>query len=243
MKLPAGIHRFGSRLVNWYVLEEGGRLTVVDAGFPGHWPQLLAALPALGRRLGDVEAVVLTHAHADHKGFAEQLRRTTGAAVWVHEADRALALRRDPVPPPGFRRNLWRPTVRGLMLHALRAGAFWGEPVRDVATFRDGEVLAVPGRPVAIHVPGHVAGEVALHLPERRALLSGDALVTVDLYTGRFGPPRLLAEGLNEDTAEAYRSLEKLEGLGGVALLPGHGDPWVGDAAEAVRLAVRGWAA
>jgi glyoxylase-like metal-dependent hydrolase (beta-lactamase superfamily II) len=203
------------------VLEEGGRLTVVDAGFPGHWPQLLAALPALGRRLGDVEAVVLTHAHADHKGFAEQLRRTTGAAVWVHEADRgagaatgsgaAAGLPPQPVAADRAGPDAARPARRRLL-----GGA--GPGRGDV---RDGEVLAVPGRPVAIHVPGHVAGEVALHLPERRALLSGDALVTVDLYTGRFGPPRLLAEGLNEDTAEAYRSLEKLEGLGGVALLPG----------------------
>jgi hypothetical protein len=29
-----GVHRLGSPLVNWYVVEERGQLTVVDAGLP-----------------------------------------------------------------------------------------------------------------------------------------------------------------------------------------------------------------
>jgi hypothetical protein len=33
MEIAPGIHRFGSRLVNWYIVEEGSDLTLVDTGF------------------------------------------------------------------------------------------------------------------------------------------------------------------------------------------------------------------
>jgi hypothetical protein len=30
------VHRLATRNENWYLLEAGGRLTVLDAGLPGH---------------------------------------------------------------------------------------------------------------------------------------------------------------------------------------------------------------
>jgi len=32
-----GVHRCGSRRVNWYLVEGNEGLTVVDTGFPIHW--------------------------------------------------------------------------------------------------------------------------------------------------------------------------------------------------------------
>jgi glyoxylase-like metal-dependent hydrolase (beta-lactamase superfamily II) len=54
------IHRAGSEIVNWYLLEEAGRVTIVDAGCPAYRPQLEGALARIGRGIGDVEAIVLT---------------------------------------------------------------------------------------------------------------------------------------------------------------------------------------
>lgn len=51
-----GVVRLGSLLVNWYVVEEGGRVTVVDAGVPGDRPQLPAGLALLGRSEADIAA-------------------------------------------------------------------------------------------------------------------------------------------------------------------------------------------
>ena len=51
-------------------------------------------LGASGRRLSDIEAVVLTHAHFDHLGFAERARTDLGVPVWVHEND--VPLTRNP---------------------------------------------------------------------------------------------------------------------------------------------------
>jgi glyoxylase-like metal-dependent hydrolase (beta-lactamase superfamily II) len=76
-----GVHRVEDAYTNWYLVEAGGRLTVVDAGVPTSWDAFTSALETLGHSTGDVEAVVLTHAHFDHVGFAERARRELGVPV------------------------------------------------------------------------------------------------------------------------------------------------------------------
>ena len=88
-----GVHRIGEHFLNWYLIEESGRLTVVDAGLPASWHSLFEALDGIGRAPGDVEALVLTHAHFDHIGFAERARAELGVSVWVHENDAPLTRR------------------------------------------------------------------------------------------------------------------------------------------------------
>lgn len=60
--------------MNCYLLEESGSVTIVDTGVPGYWGMLPAEFAAMGHSLDDVRAVVLTHAHRDHVGFAERIR-------------------------------------------------------------------------------------------------------------------------------------------------------------------------
>ena len=85
-----GVHRIEDAFTNWYLIEADGRLTIVDAGVPSSWASLQDALRALGRSLDDIDAVVLTHAHFDHVGFAERARTTLGVPVHVHENDAPL---------------------------------------------------------------------------------------------------------------------------------------------------------
>jgi glyoxylase-like metal-dependent hydrolase (beta-lactamase superfamily II) len=115
-----------------------------------------------------------------------------------------------------------------------RGGATRIVPIREVSTFGDGEVLDVPGRPRAVHAPGHTAGSAALLLEGRSVLFAADAMCTRNPLTGRLGP-QIMPAGLNEDSERAMRSLSSLEGVAADLLLPGHGDPWTGGVAEAVR--------
>ena len=261
-EVAQGVHRLGDGHVNWYLVEEGrdrgaGRsLTLVDAGMPGHWPMLAAGLSALGRRLADVEAIVLTHAHVDHTGFAERARRArastarasaTGAGgdgggasedggggdldVLVQEWDADVSVRK--LPPLLL---FWRPTSWPLFAGALREGLLLTPPVTVFTTFGDDAVLDVPGRPRAVHVPGHTLGSAALHLADRGVVLTGDALVTFDPYTRARGP-RLMLDGVNEDPAQARSSLDRLAALDAEVVLPGHGEPFTGGVAAAVRQA------
>jgi glyoxylase-like metal-dependent hydrolase (beta-lactamase superfamily II) len=232
-----GIHRIEDAYTNWYLIEEDGRVTIVDAGVPRSWESLLDALRTVGRSTGDVEAVVLTHAHFDHIGFAERARRDLGVPVWVHENDvplthhpRRYAYERSPA-------YYFATQVKALPIVAafLRNRAFWPPPVREVRRYTDGQ-LDVPGRPRIVATPGHTLGHCTLHLPDRDAVIAGDAVVTLDPYTARRGP-RLVARAATADSDRALASLDALAATGARTVLTGHGPPWTAGAEAAVAAA------
>jgi glyoxylase-like metal-dependent hydrolase (beta-lactamase superfamily II) len=82
-----GIHRIEDAYTNWYLVEHDDRMTVVDSGVPTSWRSFRDALRRLGRSADDVAAVVLTHGHFDHLGFAEKARHELGVPVYVHDND------------------------------------------------------------------------------------------------------------------------------------------------------------
>src|SRR4051812_20345391 len=82
-----GVHRIEESFTNWYLVEDDDGVTVVDAGVPSSWGTLNSVLTQIGRRLDEVRAIVLTHAHFDHVGFAEKARADLGIPVHVHTDD------------------------------------------------------------------------------------------------------------------------------------------------------------
>lgn len=229
MRLAPSLHRVGSDLVNSYLVEDAGGVTVIDAGLPGHWKELQAELATMGRSLDDVRGVVLTHGDTDHLGFAERLRKEKGVPIYVHELDAARARGEDKsngswgkVKPGPLLRFLW---------YSGRRGGLRVPPVTEVMTFTGDDVLDLPGSPVIIHLPGHTPGSVAIHVPAVHALFVGDALTTGHVLTGKKGPqpaPFTLEPDL------ALESLGKLESVQATWLLPGHGAPWRGAVADAL---------
>src|SRR3712207_4508603 len=121
MRLRPSLHRIGSTLVNSYLVEESGQVTIVDAGLPGYWSDLPKELAAMGRTLDDVRAVVLTHGDTDHIGFAERLRRERGVPILVHETDAARARKEVAKPNAGWGRVKLRP-LAGFLLYTARKG-------------------------------------------------------------------------------------------------------------------------
>jgi glyoxylase-like metal-dependent hydrolase (beta-lactamase superfamily II) len=231
-----GVWRLGSRYVNWYLVEDGGRITVVDASLPGYWPQLDPALAAMDRRFGDVAALILTHAHGDHVGVAGELHER-GVPVLLHPDDEQLMRthkqpKREASPLP----NLWRPGVWGFFLHFIRNGALKAPKIEDTRRIADGEQLDVPGRPRVVHTPGHTVGHCTFLFPEHRVAFVGDALCTWNPLTGRTGP-QLMPRAFGYSSADSAASLERIGGLDADTVLPGHGEPWTGGAAGAAQRA------
>ncbi|WP_423746535.1 MBL fold metallo-hydrolase [Haladaptatus sp. SPP-AMP-3] len=234
-EVAPGVYRFGTNRVNWYVIEADGELLVVDAGLPNHWEQLVDGLDSLGYSLEDIAALILTHGHGDHIGFANRLQKTANVPVRVHSADVALVEGDSEENMREVVWNLWRPAVIGLLLEFSRSGGN-PSPVETVESFEAGTDLELPATPQVIHVPGHSAGSCVLYLSDRNVLFCGDALATVDLKTGRARGPQIMPM-FTENTKQAVESLDQLGSLGEVTLLPGHGDPWRGEMHEAIRLA------
>lgn len=86
-----GVHRAEDAFVNWYLIEADDGLTAVDAGLPKSWDTLHDLLRATRRTEDDVRAVVLTHGHVDHVGFAERVRRELSVPIYVHTTEEEQA--------------------------------------------------------------------------------------------------------------------------------------------------------
>ncbi|MGZ8439057.1 MAG: MBL fold metallo-hydrolase [Candidatus Limnocylindrales bacterium] len=232
MQLSTSLHRLGSSLVNSYLVEEGGLVTIIDAGLPGFWRDLPTELAAMGRSLDDVRGVVLTHGDTDHIGFAERLRRERGVPVYVHELDAGRARGEVKKPMSG-----WGPVkigaLAGFLVYGARHGALRITYLTEVSTFTDGVTLDLPGSPRIIHLPGHTPGSVAIHVPAADAVFMGDAFTTRSVLTGELGPR---PAPFTLDPAQARASLAKLDAVDATWVLPGHGEPWNGGLAEALRL-------
>jgi glyoxylase-like metal-dependent hydrolase (beta-lactamase superfamily II) len=221
-----GVYRLGTRWINFYLVAEGAEYTLVDAGYPGYWRYLSAAIGALGSSPRTIRAVIVTHHHADHAGTAERVRSCGGARVLAGEGDAwIVAGRYRSHASPGFYRQcLIRPSGLRFLAHSAVAGGARYRPVQSVDSLREGEAtLDLPGRPRVIHTPGHTAGHYSVALPDRGVLLSGDALATLDYVTGK---RRVGLHPLNDDREIALASLDRLDGVEADTMLPAHGDPW-----------------
>jgi glyoxylase-like metal-dependent hydrolase (beta-lactamase superfamily II) len=217
-----------------YLIDTDEGITLIDAGLPGHYRDLQEQLERLGKTPADIKGLILTHGDLDHIGFAEKLRREHGVPVYVHAADADLARtgRRGKLPLLGKLRP--GPTLR-LIAHALRKSVLLTRHVKQVELVADGDVLALPGAPVIVALPGHTPGSIGVHLAFTDAVLVGDALTTRHQLTGRIGPQ---LAGFTRDRVTAAASLHRLAELEATWVLPGHGAPWPDGTAKAVAAAL-----
>jgi glyoxylase-like metal-dependent hydrolase (beta-lactamase superfamily II) len=230
MKLGAHLHRIGNDLIAAYLVVTVDGVTVIDAGLAGHWRELTAELAGLGRSVADIRGVILTHGDTDHLGFAERLRRDHGVPVYIDAADAARARGEEKVSNSWGRLRIG-PTA-GFLWYASRKGVLRPTYVTEVVEVRDGDVLDLPGAPRIVGLPGHSPGSIAIHVPAADAVFVGDGLTTRHVLTGERGPQ---PAPFTDDPEQALVSLDRLAELPATWVLPGHGPPFDGGAAEAVR--------
>jgi glyoxylase-like metal-dependent hydrolase (beta-lactamase superfamily II) len=235
-EIAEGVYRLGTGWVNFYLVAEDAEFTLIDAGYPGYWKYLSAALDALGAGPEAIRAVIVTHHHADHAGTAERLRSTAGSRVLVGEGDAWIVAGKYPShASPGFyRQSSVRPSGIRFLAHSALSGGAKYRPVLNLETLKQDQTLDLPGRPRVIHTPGHTAGHYSVALPERGVLLAGDALATFDYVTGKHG---LALHRLNDDREIALASLDRLAAVEAEFVLPAHGEPWTGGSSRALEVA------
>lgn len=230
-----GVHLVVQGHTNCYVIEGEDGVTLVDAAYPRTWVAVRACLADLGRSASEIRGLVLTHGHFDHVGFATRVQRSYGVEVWASAGDTHILRHPYRYHParPRLVYPLTHPRSWTVLSSMVRAGALRVPGVTPDHLVHGRTVLDLPGQPELVPAPGHTDGEIVVHLPDRGAVLTGDALVTLDPYTGQRGP-RVIARAATNDARVALDSLGVIAALDVAAVLPGHGAPWLQGTRSAV---------
>ncbi|MDN5769692.1 MAG: MBL fold metallo-hydrolase [Microlunatus sp.] len=232
------IYAIEHAFTNCYLVVDQTAVTVIDACFPSTWSAVQECLTSIGRRVSDVAGLLLTHGHFDHVGFARHLQTDLDIPVWIHQDDHWLAQHPYRYRPERDRLlyPLGHPRSLPVLTRMVAAGALRVRGVQATVTFESGR-LDLPGSPIVVPTPGHTSGHCAFYLPDRDVVFTGDALVTLDPYTGRSGP-RMVAPAATADVERNRRSLCQLGEVAAGVVLPGHGRPWRHGSAAAVSAAL-----
>jgi glyoxylase-like metal-dependent hydrolase (beta-lactamase superfamily II) len=172
---------------NAYAAEAGDGIVLFDTGYGGAegLRQLEFGLAQAGYRLDDIKLIACTHAHSDHFGAAASIIERTGAPIWIHPAWEHARLASED-PDAALDKRLEKARANGVpdelvdRWEAGRRGEFLGfdgpvVPERDLVAGVEIETDLGVWR---THLtPGHAPSHVVFHQPERRMLLSGDAIV------------------------------------------------------------------
>ena len=223
--------------VNCYLIEDEP-LTLIDTG-PNSGKaldELERALAAHGRRVEQLELIVVTHQHIDHIGLLEVLVRRSGAEVAA--LDRLAGYLGD------YRRAaelddefavalMLRHGIPAEMTQALRSvsAAFrgWGSGAAVTRPLADGARLKLRDRTLEVmHRPGHSPSDTVLWDASRELLLGGDHLIK------HISSNPLVARPLDGEADAAVRpqalrtymaSLRATRELPARFVLSGHGEP------------------
>lgn len=232
-----GVHRVplplpgdGLRAVNVYLLEDpagDGGIVMVDGGWaiPEARKALEQGMAAIGRDLGDIGHILVTHIHRDHYTHAVELRRLLGARVYLGMGERPglEMLHRLRSDEPASSLETLRRAGGGELAERIRAmdhgrhdPAVWQPPDRwlGAETVRFGEL-----RLQVVATPGHTRGHV-VYLDESRGLLfSGDHVLPHITPSIGFE----LAESGGRPLADYLNSLRLMTRYADARLLPAHG--------------------
>ncbi|WP_412921708.1 MBL fold metallo-hydrolase [Mesobacillus foraminis] len=231
LEIAPDIFSFTVQIVNLCFVGTPGQkeFVIVDAGMPGSAEDIITA--AQERFGGDSKpkAIILTHGHFDHVGAVIELVQHWNIPVYAHEAELPYLTGKASYPEPDA-------TVEGGLV-AKMSPMFPNEPINLGSNVHslpaDGSVPHLPGFRW-VHTPGHSPGHVSLFRDSDRALIAGDAFVTVkqeSLYKVLTqqqeisGPPRYLTP----DWKAAWDSVKKLEALKPSVAITGHGAPMAGE--------------
>ncbi|MGD9871317.1 MAG: MBL fold metallo-hydrolase [Thauera sp.] len=204
-RLPDTVQVFerGWLSANNVLLFDGTEATLVDSGYVTHAGQTVALVRAGldGRRLG---RLINTHSHSDHIGGNASVQRAFGCTITV---------------PVGMERAVENWDEAALL---LSTAAQSGERFTFDATLAPGDrFVAGELEWQAIAAPGHDMDALAYYNPERRILMSADAL-----WRDGFGILFADVLGTGDGLGEARRTLEAIGRLAVDVVIPGHGAPF-----------------
>jgi glyoxylase-like metal-dependent hydrolase (beta-lactamase superfamily II) len=175
--------------------ETRGEAVVIDPGDDIERVQEILAKHKL-----TVKYVVATHAHIDHVGGIERLKRATGAAVVMHASD--------------------LPLYQNLAVQAAWLGIQTPGVVEVDEFLKEGDALRWGMLQLDVfHTPGHSPGSLSLYLPgAQQRVFSGDTL-----FQGSIGRTDLWGGDYRQILRSIHNTLLRFPDE--MPVFPGHGEP------------------
>lgn len=193
--------------VNAYLVDDGGTLTLVDAGSPWDRRAIEWAVTSVAGSISDVDRVLLTHYDIDHVGALHRID-ALDATVYIGEADLPYLT--------GEAKPSWR-GKKGAFQRAL--GWLSKPPSLPVEPVADGDEI---GSFRAYHAPGHTPGHTVFASEELSVALLGDVVRETD---GAYAvPPRIICSDHDQTKASVSKMAEELPEF--EAGCQGHGVPF-----------------
>ncbi|MBW4700630.1 MBL fold metallo-hydrolase [Micromonospora sp. RL09-050-HVF-A] len=236
--IPVPLHGSALRSITVFLITTGDGPVLVDAGYdhPSCWASFQRSLVAIGQRVDTITAVLLTHNHPDHVGFADRVRTASGARVVMGAADDFATMHR--------RRGTFLQQVRtaleltgappdvvAAMYADAVAVAVHREDLRlDVAVADDTEFRFGDVTVRALPAPGHTYGHT-VYVDSRGLVFTGDTMMAE-------GPTQLAIVSRPDDdpAADLFGTLARIGDLGAAIACPAHQFPYRGVAARAQAL-------
>jgi hydroxyacylglutathione hydrolase len=132
--------------------EESREAIVIDPG--DEVSRIHRRLTTLGLTL---KQILVTHAHIDHVGGAQKLKKLTGAPIFLNEDD--------------------LPQLEIMAEQAAWIGVDTPETAPPDESLNDGSSVGLANYPAQVlHTPGHTQGSICLHFAPLKMVLAGDTL-------------------------------------------------------------------
>jgi len=147
-RIAGNLYYVGANDVAAFLLTGPEGHVLIDGGYPGTAPMIMASIARLGFRVADVAVLLNSEPHQDHAGGLAALQAASGAKLWASEAS-AVTLAAGGADP-----DLAWP-LRAVM----RIGLLGYPAVRVDHRVRDGDTIRVGPTTLTAHVTGgHTRG-------------------------------------------------------------------------------------
>jgi glyoxylase-like metal-dependent hydrolase (beta-lactamase superfamily II) len=224
MEIAPGVYSMGQlkgAFVHAFLLDDGKELTLIDTLYDNDANRILNQIKQIGRKVEDLKRIVLTHGHRSHLGGLTALKRVSSAKIYAHEWEADII--------SGDRRAQCvslRP-MRPFLVYPLQLGVPFARHIPSPVdeNIHQGDQV---GPVQVIHTPGHSPGHLSFYWPERRVLVTGDAIVNWPELTP--GWP-----GFMLNAKQNRASLRRLAEVDAQVLAVGHGEPVMADGTARVR--------
>ncbi len=154
-------------------------LTLIDAGASRN--HIVTTLRDLGHKPEDIDRIVLSHFHIDHKGHAAHFQEVSGCTVMCHpSADHGIKTLDGLIDFYGIKNHRyfdqWRYFIEARLPHVISDYRV-DEHFEDGKPIDCGEIELIP-----IHAPGHSVDHTCF------GINGYDTILLVDIDLTRFGP-------------------------------------------------------